>query len=128
MRLPDSFLIISVIKVFVVFGVLMTTPVLASEMAPPRRIYYGWVNLAVAALAMVATLPGRTQGIGLITEPLLADLHLSATDFATLNLWATLIGSGGLFLTLFLLFIRLAPAISISDVKELIAGESHKTP
>ena len=37
--------------------------------------YYGWVNLAVAALAMVGTLP-RTQGLGLITEPLLADLQL----------------------------------------------------
>ena len=38
--------------------------------------YYGWANLAVAALAMVATLPGRTQGLGLITEPLIADLHV----------------------------------------------------
>ena len=35
--------------------------------------YYGWVNLLVAALAMVGTLPGRTQGLGLITEPLLTD-------------------------------------------------------
>lgn len=42
--------------------------------------------------------------------------------------WATLAGSGGLFLTLFLLFIRLAPAISISDVKELIAGERPHAP
>ena len=39
-----------------------------------RDIYYGWVVLGVAALAMVGTLPGRTQGLGLITEPLLADL------------------------------------------------------
>jgi MFS family permease len=51
------------------------------------------VNLAVAALAMVATLPGRTQGLGLITEPLLADLHLDRVVFAQLNLWATLIGA-----------------------------------
>jgi hypothetical protein len=29
--------------------------------------------LLVAAAAMVGTLPGRTQGLGLITEPLLAD-------------------------------------------------------
>ena len=28
----------------------------------------GWVALVVAALAMVATLPGRTHGLGLITE------------------------------------------------------------
>jgi MFS family permease len=55
--------------------------------------YYGWVNLAVAALAMVATLPGRTQGLGLITEPLLRDLHIDRVRFGFLNLWATLIGS-----------------------------------
>jgi len=39
--------------------------------------------------------------------------------------WATFIGSGGLFLTLFMLFIRLAPAIAISDVRELIAQKKH---
>ena len=58
-----------------------------------RTMYYGWVNLAVAALAMVGTLPGRTQGLGLITEPLLADLHVDRVAYATINLWATLIGS-----------------------------------
>lgn len=55
--------------------------------------YYGWVNLAVAALAMVGTLPGRTQGLGLITERLLTDLQIDRVFFARLNLWATLIGS-----------------------------------
>jgi MFS family permease len=56
-------------------------------------LYYGWVNLAVAALAMVGTLPGRTQGLGLITEPLLADLHLDRVTYAQINLWASLVGS-----------------------------------
>jgi len=56
-------------------------------------LYYGWVNMVVAAAAMVATLPGRTQGLGLITEPLLRDLHVSHLDYATLNGWATLIGA-----------------------------------
>lgn len=55
--------------------------------------YYGWVNLAVAALAMVGTLPGRTQGLGLITESLLADLQMDRVVFARINLWATLIGA-----------------------------------
>jgi len=55
--------------------------------------YYGWVNLAVAALAMVGTLPGRTQGLGLITEPLLADLQLDRVLFARINFWATLTGA-----------------------------------
>lgn len=42
--------------------------------------------------------------------------------------WATLIGSGGLFLTLFFLFIRLAPAIAISDVKELVPEKPRNAP
>ena len=29
-----------------------------------RRIYYGWVNLLMASVAMTATLPGRTHGLG----------------------------------------------------------------
>ena len=57
--------------------------------------YYGWVVLFVAATAMVGTLPGRTQGLGLVTEPLLADLRIGRVDYAQLNLWATLIGTAG---------------------------------
>ena len=49
--------------------------------------------LLLAAAAMVGTLPGRTQGLGLVTEPLLADLQIGRVDYAQLNLWATLIGS-----------------------------------
>ncbi len=55
--------------------------------------YYGWVILAVAALAMVGTLPGRTQGLGLVTESLLRDLRTDRVAFATINLWGTLIGA-----------------------------------
>ncbi len=55
--------------------------------------YYGWINVFVAALAMVGTLPGRTQGLGLITESLLIDLNLDRVAFARINLWATLIGA-----------------------------------
>jgi MFS family permease len=51
--------------------------------------------LLLAAAAMVGTLPGRTQGLGLITEPLIADLGIGRVDYAQLNLWATLIGSLG---------------------------------
>jgi MFS family permease len=49
--------------------------------------------LLLAAAAMVGTLPGRTQGLGLVTEPLIADLQIGRVDYAQLNLWATLIGS-----------------------------------
>jgi MFS family permease len=48
----------------------------------------------VAAAAMVGTLPARTQGLGIATERLLADLLLDRVTWAEINLWATLIGSG----------------------------------
>jgi MFS family permease len=58
-------------------------------------VYYGWYVLLVAAAAMVGTLPGRTQGLGLITESLLSDLGIGRVTYAELNFWATLIGSAG---------------------------------
>jgi hypothetical protein len=52
----------------------------ASERTPdialPKVPAWSWVHVAVAALAMVLTLPGRTQGLGLFTEPLLRSLAL----------------------------------------------------
>ena len=57
--------------------------------------YYGWTVVLVAAAAMVGSLPGRTQGLGLITEPLLADLAIDRVRYAQLNFWATIIGAGG---------------------------------
>jgi MFS family permease len=60
----------------------------------PVRTFYGWVIVAVAALAMAATLPGRTHGLGLITKRLLDDFPtLSQEDFGQINLWATLVGA-----------------------------------
>src|SRR5256885_3114753 len=70
-------------------------PVLDRDVSRPPRLYYGWIVLIVAAAAMVGTLPGRTQGLGLITEPLLADLRISRVSYAELNFWATILGSAG---------------------------------
>jgi MFS family permease len=53
----------------------------------------GWLNVVIAAVLMLATLPGRTQGLGLITEPMLADLQLDRVSYASINLWATLVGA-----------------------------------
>ncbi|MGF1582791.1 MAG: MFS transporter [Gemmataceae bacterium] len=69
-----------------------------SETRPENRESPGFtwrqiVPLTIAALAMVATLPGRTHGLGLITEPMLTDLNISRVDYANINLWATLIGA-----------------------------------
>jgi hypothetical protein len=59
----------------------MSSPTLDAR-GMDRRFYYGWVVLGVAALAMVGTLPGRTQGLGLITEPLLRDLGVDRVPHA----------------------------------------------
>src|SRR5438067_11413538 len=61
---------------------------------PPRHVSGATAAaVGVAAAAMVATLPGRTHGLGLVTEPLLADLGLGRVPFAALNFWATLVGA-----------------------------------
>src|SRR5262245_6832722 len=70
----------------------------ATATGPPparTRIYYGWVNVAVAGLAMSATLPGRTHGLGLIEKPLTEDPALGVDDalFGVLNFWAVLAGA-----------------------------------
>ncbi|WP_395751686.1 nitrate/nitrite transporter [Prosthecobacter sp.] len=52
-----------------------------------------WTQVIAGSFLMLATLPGRTQGLGLITEPLLKELQLSKASYAHINLWATLLGS-----------------------------------
>lgn len=66
----------------------------ASSSTPVRiGVFAAWGNVVLASLLMLATLPGRTQGLGLITEPLLKDLGLDRITYANINLWATLLGS-----------------------------------
>ena len=60
-----------------------------------RRVYFGWWMVVIAAIAMVGTLPGRSQGLGLITEPLLIDFGLDRIGYATINFWVTIVGSLG---------------------------------
>src|SRR5688572_14771373 len=71
------------------------TDALVSALAPgrSRRVFHGWIVVGMAALAMVGTLPGRTQGLGLITEPLMRDLGIGRVAYAQVNLVATLIGA-----------------------------------
>lgn len=58
-------------------------------------IYYGWMQVLVASLAMSATLPGRTHGLGLITTPLTQETGLGISEqiFSQMNLIATLLGA-----------------------------------
>jgi MFS family permease len=72
-------------------------PEVENSVAPQGRgrFYYGWINLLIAALAMTATLPGRTHGLGLITKDLTTDptLDVGESLFSLLNFWAILLGS-----------------------------------
>lgn len=71
------------------------TPATSLSVSSRRTPLYGWVIVVLAALAMVGTLPGRTHGLGMITERLLQDstLGLDRARFGYINLWATLIGA-----------------------------------
>lgn len=73
----------------------VAAPIVTVPPASPARFYYGWVHVLLAAIAMTATLPGRTYGIGLITEKLTHDPTLAVTEalLSRLNFWAILIGS-----------------------------------
>src|SRR5262249_44023263 len=72
---------------------LETKPAERESLLARLPFYYSWVNVVVAALAMTATLPGRTHGLGLITKPLLHDLHIGEVWYTTLNFLAILIGA-----------------------------------
>ena len=60
------------------------------------RVYPGWLMVPLAALAMVGTMPGRTNFLGAISRPLVADPAFALTDrqFGWLNLVAVLLGAG----------------------------------
>ena len=55
--------------------------------------YYGWLMVVLASLAMSATLPGGTYGLGLIKEPLRASLDIGDLRFNVLNFWAIILGA-----------------------------------
>src|SRR3954468_13414588 len=65
---------------------------------PPNELrepLYGWLMVPLAALGMLGTLPGRTHGLGMITERLIADprLGIDRLEFGRMNFWATLLGA-----------------------------------
>ncbi len=55
--------------------------------------YYGWVNVTLAAVAMSATLPGRTYGLGIIKDAVCEDLKIGDLRFNWLNFWAVILGA-----------------------------------
>ncbi|MEX0936949.1 MAG: MFS transporter [Pirellulales bacterium] len=82
---------------------------------------YGGLNIFMASLAMTATLPGRTHGLGLITEPLLADLQIVRTQFAQMNFWSCLLGAS-FCLPIGWLVDRLGVRMVVAAVTSLLAA------
>ena len=61
---------------------------------PTRLLFhYGWINLVLASLAMIATFPGRTIGLSMINKPLQQDLHIGNVFQGSLNFWSVLLGA-----------------------------------
>jgi MFS family permease len=73
----------------------MGPPIVSEPGARRVRLpfYYGWVNLVLAALAMTATFPGRTNGLAMINKPLQADLRIGDIFHGSLNFWSVLLGA-----------------------------------
>src|SRR5262245_30403821 len=82
-------------------GVLSTPLIRQTTRETPsvlrRFLAYGWGTILIGAIAMAATYPGRTHGLGMVTEPLLTDLQLADADgrvfYSSLNFWGTLLGA-----------------------------------
>lgn len=53
-----------------------------------------WGIVLLAALMMLGTLPGRTFGLALLTESILAEFELSRTRYGLINLATALLGAG----------------------------------
>ncbi|QDU26360.1 Major Facilitator Superfamily protein [Anatilimnocola aggregata] len=76
------------------------SPIAVNEPLPvpatPGGYFSAMIVVCAAALVMAATIPGRTQGLALITNRLLSDFpQLTDDQFSWINFWATIIG--GLF-------------------------------
>lgn len=54
-----------------------------------RTLYYGWIMLPVATLALVASSPGQTFGVSIFNEPMRASLSLSHSQFAAAYMLGT---------------------------------------
>src|SRR5690242_2281540 len=81
-------------------GIISTSPERQRREQEARRWRWGlaedqwrWVHVGVAALAMVATLPGRTHGLGLFTEPIRKTFGMDTEQYGFLNMGATLLGA-----------------------------------
>ena len=60
------------------------------------RVFYGWVVLTVATLAMFASGPGQSHTFSIFVDLIAKDLEISSTSMASSYAFATLIAALGL--------------------------------
>jgi MFS family permease len=60
------------------------------------RIFYGWIVLAIATLAMFASGPGQSHTFSIFVDLIAKDLGISSTSLASSYAFATLIAALGL--------------------------------
>src|SRR5262245_57377178 len=73
--------------------VIVTTSLLEPLRERRLPLYWGWVQVLLAALAMTATFPGRTHGLGLINKPLQQELGIGDVFHGGLNFWSVVLGA-----------------------------------
>ncbi len=105
--------------------------ILACNVAIPQLLWFTRVRRSVPALfalSLIINLGMWTERFVIVITSLHRDWMPSAWDmyYPTVWDWVTLIGSIGLFVWLFFLFIRLLPVISISEMRELVRETAVK--
>ena len=82
----------------------------------------GWPFLALFVLSIIINIGMWTERFVIVVTSLHRDFLPSSWGMysGTFWDWATLIGSMGLFLSLVFLFVRFLPAISITEMRELV--------
>ena len=107
--------------------------VLFCNVAVPQTLWFKRVRESEVLLFIVAIL----VNVGMWAERFMIVVQSLARDYMpskwhlyhpTIWDWATYIGTMGLFLFLFLLFIRFMPVISIAEVRKLLHEKSHEQP
>src|SRR5262245_4976846 len=101
----------------------VTEPAPVKQSFAALPFFYGWVIVVMSALAMVATFPGRSHGLGTVTERLVADPELQLTGllYGKLNAWATLLGAAFCFPCGRLLY-RFGTRITLTGVAVLLGA------
>jgi len=57
------------------------------------RLFYGWIMVPIATLAMICTSPGQTFGVGVFRSHIEADLALSPSQVSAAYMVGTLVGA-----------------------------------